>query len=183
MFKKFIDGLIFGCGFTISFITLIMIVSMTLPRVLTFSNSSYDKEVPIQTKKGQVENSTEPKAPVVVESKIEKNFHELSVEEKIEKSNVIFLTRFEPSKDGEKLRAIITDIFKQEPGVEVKYKIGDEYQDLSYYPSADNNRGDGFVVFYAGSPAIMMSATSYRGDRITGLSDIPIALFRKKCGA
>ena len=40
--------------------------------------------------------------------------------------------------------------------------------------------GDGEVVFFTGSPAMMQLAMSYSEDRIRGLGDMPLALLREK---
>jgi hypothetical protein len=43
------------------------------------------------------------------------------------------------------------------------------------------NYGDGVVIFFTGSPASMSMSMSFSGDRIHGLGDIPLQLFKQKC--
>ena len=111
----------------------------------------------------------------------EPDFWEMSIEEKIENASVIAVTRYEQSEDG-MTKSIITEILKQEPGTKSKYQAGDEFAQGSFYPGADRGRGDGQVIFFAGNPASFQYFTSYEGERIPGLADIPMKLFRGKCG-
>ena len=79
------------------------------------------------------------------------------------------------------MKAIITEFLKNEPSVNFSYKVGDEYKNSSYYPIENRSHGDGVVIFFTESPASMQMSITYTGDRIAGLADIPIELFRKKC--
>jgi hypothetical protein len=110
----------------------------------------------------------------------QKPFHELGIDEQIAQASVIALARYEPAADGEK-KAIIREILKQDPGTEMYYKVGDEYAPASHFVASGTDYGDGVVIFFTGSPAMMMMSMGYSGDRIRGLGDIPIELFRQKC--
>ena len=90
------------------------------------------------------------------------------------------MARFEPTADGRK-KAIIRQFLKKAPDTTIYYSVGDEYPVASYYPSEGPMHGDGVIVFFVGSPAEMRMSMSYTGDRIQGLGDIPIELFKKKC--
>jgi hypothetical protein len=179
MFKKFFEGLVFGCGFSISFIVLWIVAALTItPMLATYFTKHLD--YPIDEKKSEASVASPPMPREFREEG--KPFHELSVEEQIEKSSVIALARYERSDDG-KMKAIIREFLKKSPEVTAYYKIGDEYPNSSYYPDVSKSYGDGVVIFFVGSPATMKMSMSYSGDRITGLADLPIELFRKKCAA
>ena len=106
-----------------------------------------------------------------------KPFHELPPEEMVKQSSAILLTKFQ--KDGERLEAVVIEILKQRAGADLYYKVGDEYADLSRWPRENESYGDGDVVFLVGSPSVMSSAFSYRGDRIGGLGDMPLTRLRE----
>lgn len=179
MFKKFIDGLIFGCGFTISFIALWLIASLAIMPMIARNYTHHDENKTLE-KNTSAPVVTVPEAKDPVE--VGKPFHELSIEEQIQKSSVIALARYEKAEDG-KMRAIIKEFLKKDADVVFHYNIGDEYQHSSYYPNVDRHYGDGVVIFFVGSPASMKYSTTYRGNRISGLADLPIELFREKCQA
>jgi len=109
-------------------------------------------------------------------------FHELPIEDQIKQSSVIALAKFEPSADG-KMRAIIKEFLKKRPGTQIHYNIGDEHPSSSYYPSDNKVRGDGVVIFFVGSPASMKMSMTFSDNRILGLGDLPMELFKKKCAA
>ena len=179
MLKKFIDGLIFGCGFSIAFIVIWFIASLVITPIITRNViQEADKTVANINSDSQ---EILPKNDSVKPSN-EKQFYEVPLEEQISKSSVIALAKFEKTADG-KMKAIIKEFLKKDSNTVIHYAIGDEYLRGSYYPSANSNQGDGLVIFFVGSPASMQLSVSYTGNRITGLADLPIELFRKKCQA
>lgn len=169
MLRKFFEGLVFGAGFSLAFVAIAWLaVSLLLP--VTFPSvetTRVDKDGPQQAQLAQ-------------ESVLK--FHDLPVEEQIKQASVIALARYEPASDG-KMKAILKEFLKKYPKTTIYYAIGDEYPSASYYPNESTNYGDGVVLFFVGSPAQMRMSTTYSGDRIRGLGDIPLALFRKKCEA
>lgn len=170
MLKKFISGIIFGSGFSIAFLmcAYIGLVHVVLPNA---ESTTYNT--------GSIVKSASS-SKVKPYKKMETPIRDLTIDEKIEHATVIAIAEYQPEKDG-KQAAIITDILKQDKGVEFFYSIGDEYISSSYYPIENRDRGDGVIIFFHGNPASMRHSTTYRGNRITGLSDIPITLFKKKC--
>lgn len=175
MSKKFTEGLIFGAGFGISFIAISYIAAYLI----------YPMFMGGQLKSGKTPSSvSEIQTPALKNAQISTNdgipFHQLKLEEQIEKSSVIAIAKYEPSSDG-KMKAIIKEFLKKEPGVIIYYQIGDEYQASSYYPKENTNYGDGIVMFFTGSPATMRMSMTYSGNRIHSLGDIPLELFKKKC--
>ncbi len=107
-------------------------------------------------------------------------FYELSIDEKIERASMIAVADFVEAEDGLQ-RAIISEILKKDAGIEAYYDVGDEHSSSSFYPREGYKSGDGIVLFFTGSPAVMTFGSTYSGDRISGLGDIPLKLFREKC--
>jgi hypothetical protein len=166
MLKKFTDGLIFGAGFAISCMALLFLAGFLM---LPMFMSKYI-EYPTGIEQSNVGDNSQPSIP----------FHDLGLEEQIKQSSVIALAKFELAPDG-KMKAIIKEFLKKDPGVTLYYNIGDEHPSSSYYPQKDVGHGDGLVIFFTGSPANMKRSMSYTGDRIYALGDIPIELFKKMC--
>ena len=108
------------------------------------------------------------------------NFHELPIEEQIERSSAIVLAKFEKAEDGAQ-KAIVTDVLKLKPGTVFHYKVGDEYPDGRRYPRQEGFSPEGLVVFFEGSPASTRMSMTFSGDRIGSLGDMPMALFKQKC--
>ncbi len=170
MFNKFINGLIFGTGFAIAF-TIITYLGLTFLTNIKFNEQTHFVSGNSEnTKETLPQKHIKPSTP----------FHELSVEDKIKASSVIALMRYEKSNDG-KVKTIIKEFLKKDKDVTIYYKVGDEYKTPEYYPKSGKIYGDGVIAFFQGSPATMRFSTTYRGDRIAGLSDLPIELLRKKC--
>jgi hypothetical protein len=169
--RKFVDGLLFGCGFAISLVIVSYASWFVFPIII-----------------GSV--STHESIPITQESHYSKSlsgndvngkpFHELDLDEQIKQSSVIALAKYEPSKEGLR-KAVIKEFLKKDPNTIVHYKIGDEYAPSSYYPKVNTSYGDGIVIFFVGSPASMRMSMSYDGDRIGSLGDLPLELLREKC--
>jgi hypothetical protein len=106
----------------------------------------------------------------------EKPFHEMPPEEMVARSSVILLTSYQD--DGNRNKAVVAEILKQDPDVTLYYSVGDEYPMLSFEKQKDMTCGDGNVVFMAGSPASMRSSYSFTNGRIGGLGDMPLAKLR-----
>ena len=177
MFRKFIEGAIFACGFILIVVLAWFAFSHYYISQVRHSEKSYEINT---TPEGLPKPKNQPKTDDF--EKNSKNFHELTIEEKIQKASVIALAKYEKAEDG-KMKAIITEFLKKNVNTEIYYKISDEFSDMSYYPKEKESHGDGLVIFFVGNPAKNVSGMSYYGDRITGLSDIPIKLFREKCEA
>jgi hypothetical protein len=177
MLKKFIEGLVFGAGFAIAFMAIWFLSTwLVAPRIIASQIHEAETHIPASlaaNTHSQISLDSGWTTP-------EKPFHELGVDEQIRQASVIALARYERAPDGE-MKAIIREFLKKDPNVDVYYNVGDEFQSASRYPRDDTKFGDGVVIFFTGSPAQMMMSMSYYGDRITGLGDIPIALFRDKC--
>ena len=168
MLRKLLEGIVFGVGFSVAFILVAVLVT---PQLIPISFRSNDRPSPDE---GDSISSTQGAE--------KPQFHELSVEEQIKQASAIALARYERSPDG-KMKAVIREFLKKDPNTVIHYKVGDEYASASFYPSEGKDYGEGVVVFFVGSPASVRLSVTYSGDRIRGLADIPIELFRKKCEA
>jgi len=178
MLKKFTEGLIFGGGFTISFVVIWYFAAYFI--YPTFIDSQIERV----TTKQLSEYSTESHQPIPPISNAirapQVPFYELDLKEQIEQASVIALAKYEPATDG-KMKTIIKEFLKKEPEAKIYYNIGDEYPTSSYYPKANTSYGEGIIMFFTGSPAMMKYSTTFQGDRIRGLGDLPVELLRKKC--
>lgn len=175
--KKFIDGVVFGAGFGISFIGLWFLASIVIfPLVFDSQSSDIERLEFSSPGQGQIASSVSMSRSVI------EAFFEASVDEKIGMSSAIALAEYEPSDDG-LMKAIIREYLKIEPGTKLQFDVGDEHPGSSFYPSEGERRGEGLVIFFTGPTAKMISATAVHGGRILGLNDIPMSLFREKCAA
>jgi hypothetical protein len=96
------------------------------------------------------------------------DFSARPLKEKIHRASMIILTRRE--LEGDKHRAILSEILKQGPGVRFFYKVGDEY--------CIGCEGEGNLVFLTGNPAQMREAYSISDDRVGGLGDLTLGELR-----
>jgi hypothetical protein len=174
--KKFIDGLLFGSGFALAFSVIWYVSAYIIYPSLIVSHFKQSQEGHFSSEKLPVNSSFSNSRYEV------KPFHDLKIDQQIQRASVIALARFEPSDDG-KMKAVLKEFLKKDPSIEFYYNIGDEHPDSSYYPKDDVGYGDGVVLFFTDSPATMRMSISYYGDRIRGLGDIPLELFREKCKA
>lgn len=178
MLKKFTEGLIFGGGFAISFVVVWYVAAYLITPM--FLETKFEEET--TRKLSGLGVSAAPSSPAATEATGAPTvpFHELGLEDQIKTASVIALARYERGPDG-KMKAVIKEFLKKDPGVTIYYNIGDDYPSASYVPKANTSYGDGVVIFFVGSPAMMRMSMSYSGDRIHGLGDLPVELLRNKC--
>ena len=100
------------------------------------------------------------------------DFYKWPIEKKIEAASVIALATHQIA-DG-KVKSIISEILKQEPGIEFYYKVGDELSDHTRDVRKGTTYGDGEIIFFTGSPAQFRFSTTYSHGRIQGLGDMPV---------
>jgi hypothetical protein len=95
----------------------------------------------------------------------------------VARSSAILLTTYQD--DGNRNKAVVAEILKQNPSVTLYYSVGDEYPTLSFEKQKDRSCGEGQVVFMVGSPASMASSFSFTNGRIGGLGDMPLTKLRE----
>ncbi len=177
MFKKFLDGLAFGAGFAISLVAIIAVASWLWHPHYSISGMHMAPEGIPQSAPQPIPspNAVSSSTPFVP-------FNTTSLEQRIRQASIIALARYEKQPDG-KLKAVLKEFLKKEPGVEFYYKLGDEYPQASRQPIPDKNTsyGDGEIIFFSGSPAMMRESITFYGERIPAFGDLPLELFRKKC--
>jgi hypothetical protein len=105
-----------------------------------------------------------------------RDFDTLPAEEKIKRARGILVTKHQ--QEGGKLRAIVSEILKQPKDEPLRYAVGQEYPDLSRYDGDIGTFGDGDVVLFVNSSSYMSESYTYRDGRISGLQEMPLALFR-----
>ena len=111
-------------------------------------------------------------------SRIEwESLHDLPPDQMVAKSTVILLTSYEDV--GDRYKAVVAEVLKQDSGVELYYKVGDEFPHLSFAKERGQTCGEGQVVFMTGNPASMNSSYGFTSGRIGGLGDITLAALRE----
>ena len=105
-------------------------------------------------------------------------FFEWPPEKQIEAASVIAIAKYQ--KDGDRMKCVISEILKKAPDTKFYYNVGDEYGQCSHYMKPGEDRGDGQIMFFVGNPAEFRFSASFRGDRLTGLGDMPIDVLRKQ---
>lgn len=167
MLKKFLLGIVFGTGFTIAVLCLYTVwMFYVLPPLLT-QNMSSEVTITENTEK----KNLYPNTP---------NFHELSVDEMVEKSTAILTVRYEEGENGN-YKSIVEDILRKDDGIELYYRVGEVYEEDSHYKITDNHIPKRAIVFMQGSPASMRFSTTFSGERIRGLGGISLSLLKEKC--
>ena len=171
MLKKFLSGLIFGAGLAVGFFVLSILSSFLMPQIMSHSG------IPVIESSG--ESTTTPQ---VKPSQNQPEFHQLSLDDQIKAASVIFLADLQQTPDG-KQAAIITSILKKSPNADFYFKVGDEYPEASYYPSNTRpaTKGSMVILIHHENGSGTTEFIPYDGDRIRGLGDIPIELFKNKC--
>jgi hypothetical protein len=125
--------------------------------------------------KSTMSSTSRRSVPQVAETE-EPPLHDLPPEQMVARSSAILLTSYQ--KDGDRFKAVVAEVLKQNPDTKLYYAVGDEFATLSFYPKNGETCGEGQVVFMAGSPASMRSSYSFSNGRITGLGDMPLATLR-----
>jgi hypothetical protein len=165
MHKVFLKGLVFGLGLSVSLAVAYGVYRVS--RGFTLNPTPIESVTPMQS---------------LDLDQVEPQFTDLSVEERISKSSVIFVARFEEAEDG-RLKAVISEVLKRKDGVAFPFAVGDEYPRASIYPEAGVDYGTGVAVFLVGPNASYTSSVSIHTDRVFGLGDMPLELLRKKCSS
>jgi hypothetical protein len=117
-------------------------------------------------------------------SKLEARYSDISelpLEKQIEVSSVIVITKYQ--KEGDRNKCVIAEILKLVPGTKFHYSVGDEYRQCSHYPKVGESHGDGQLMFFVGNPAQFRYSSTFNGERLSGLGDMPFDMLRKQISA
>ena len=167
MLKKLLSGAIFGTGFSIAALCVYTAwMFFVLPPLI---GQNFTSEVVVTENPSQLQHFVNTP-----------NFHELSVDDKIELATAIIIVKFEEG-ENENYKSVVEDILKKEEGVELYYNVGEVYEDDSHYKVSDEFVPTRAIVFMQGSPATMRFSTTFDGERVSGLGGISLALLREKC--
>lgn len=170
MFRKFLDGLIFGFGFSISYFVLWYLSAA----IVTPWAEEYETPTAAQAERAESRvRSSGTTGALLAE------FHEMSVDEKIRNASGIAIARFERLGEND-VQAVIQEFLKRDPNTEFFYQVGDALPDGHEYLSMKDTGSVGLVIFFVGSPATIASVSSFREDRIYSLGDMPLDLLRQK---
>jgi hypothetical protein len=105
------------------------------------------------------------------------DFDQWPLQKQINTASVIALAKFQ--KQGDRYKCVISEILKRTPNTDFYYKVGDEFQFPGGNAGPQTQYGDGEVIFFTGSPATFRLSTTYNGDRISALGDIPLDRLRQ----
>jgi hypothetical protein len=177
MLKKFTEGLVFGGGFAIAFVAIWYATDFLLSPAMPNHKLQRLTAQPPQMERN---SSFRPIGHSAPDPTGGKQFYDLTLDEQINQASVIALATYEMQPDG-RLAAIIKEFLKNAPGTTIYHNIGEEYPGSSHYPKDNTVYGDGVLIFFTGSPATMRLSMTYSGDRIGGLGDMPMDIFRSKC--
>ena len=112
VYQVFLKGLVFGLGLVVA-----LSLSYGVYRVLSgFTLNPAPAATPSESQASDLDR-TQP------------DFSDLSIEERIARSSVIFVARFEDAPDG-KQRAIISEVLKRDDGAVFPFGLGDMPLDL-----------------------------------------------------
>jgi hypothetical protein len=103
------------------------------------------------------------------------SFNQLPIERQIRLASVVAVTRYQ--RAGDRNKSIISEILKQTAGTTFYYNLGDEYV-RSSVAVGDRTHGDGEVILFVGSPAVMRLSVTYMNGRVPALGDMPLTAFR-----
>jgi len=171
MLKKFTEGLAFGGGFGVSFIALWYLTAYVLyPMFLGPQMEETVSEKLSELNQSTINKPIKPEAP----------FHELTLDQKINKASFIAIAEYQKNSNG-KITPIIKDFLKEDPKSEIYYKRGDEFKTYGGQSDSIDYLNQKMLIFFVGSPASMRYSTTYTGDRIHSLGGIPEKLLRDKC--
>jgi hypothetical protein len=115
-------------------------------------------------------------SPAAPQADAYNGFHDWPLDKQIESASVIAVAKVHQA-DGT-LKYVISEILKQAPNTTFYHKVGDEYQPASHAIRDNTTYGDGQIMFFTGSPATFRFSTTYSGDRIGGMGDMPISELR-----
>ena len=161
MLKKFFSGAIFGTGFSIAGLCIYTAwMFFVLPLLI---GQNFNSEVVVTENPSQLQHFVNTP-----------NFHELSVDEKIELATAIIIVKFEEGENGN-YKSVVEDILKKEEGVQLYYNVGELYEDASHYKVEDEYVPTRAIIFMQGNPATMRFSTTFEGERVRGLGGMALS--------
>ena len=178
--SKFKEGFVFGAGFSVAFILISYAADFAIsPTLLNYKLKHVSIPQPVSVGRTA---SAWPFGSALPSHQNQRPFHEMTPDEQIKNSSAIVLATYEKRSDG-RMAAVAKEFLKTASDVIIHYKVGDEISEMSYYPSEHDGHGDGALIFFTGSPAMISMSMTYSGNRITGLGNMPLELLRSKCKA
>ena len=141
MGRKFLEGLVFGAGFSIAFVAIWMAAwFFLLPRIVEWQlPDDIEWHISEEGDAGSRGPTFEQRLNERMDERLEASLaerrpvHAQTVEERIDNADAIAVAMFEPDDDG-RMRATITEFLKAGPMGRYTYEIGDEFSSASYYP-------------------------------------------------
>lgn len=150
MFDNFKKGIGFGLGFGLSFALVWYLFAYLAPAQL------FSQDFP--------------------EYESDLNFHDLSLQERINQASVIAIVSYKHSNGINK--AIIQEILKKDINAKFSYEEGEEYPEASFYPEEGYLSGEGAVLFFFGNNAVNRRSSTIHRGRIPGEKNMPVEVLR-----
>lgn len=105
------------------------------------------------------------------------NYEDISIQEKIRLSSLIFLTKHEIRNGG--VRNIIIEILKQTKFSEGKYRVGDYFHRLDSDLVSNMDYGEGEIVFFSGPGVEFARSVSYSNNALRTDNGMSLDEFRE----
>ena len=159
MFKKLMNGFVWGVGFSLALILLFFVASITFFNV----------------KPGPAYGVDQRKA---MEERIK--WQELSDEQKIRTASVAVIVRYEKG-EGLHMKAYVDRVLSKSEDHALPYVVGSRLETEDYYSQAGRVRDrDGVVVMFGGNPINDLGSIFIYDDRLSAMGNMPIEVFANK---
>jgi hypothetical protein len=144
MFKRFLDGLVWGSGFSMAVVAVVFLA-------ISINTGLTDEE--------------ELAALVEARDRVYEDFSNLSVKERVSMSSVALIVNFSKD-DSYKYRATVEEIIKVSPGMSFEYKIGDRYPEADYTSSTSKPYGEKALIMLVGPRARYRTSAYFDGETV-----------------
>lgn len=154
MIKLFVKGLIFGAGFAVALVAVFIIFSQY-----------------------QISSFTPPEGGSVSYETMNE-WGDLSIAERVEKSSVVALIRF--NKEPDKLNsAYVAQILKKAPSTKIDIGVGQRMEESDFYSNEGSRDRNGVIAFYTEHSSHARGKAYLYDDRLVGSGDMPLKVFLK----
>lgn len=176
MLRKLLGGVVMGFGFSIVFVLILYLVWYF------FGSLSIDLNCVKNTccKHTFEQESLQPigKKQEMISSEESVLFRSLGIREKILSSSAVAISEYRTTHDGH-MQSVITNFCKKDQDVHVRYEVGDVFPPYEAFPKGYTHRGDGFIIYFRGSPSTVELATAYSNEHVS--QNITIREFEAMC--
>ena len=159
MFKKLMNGFIWGVGFSLALILIFFVAYKTFFNVKPRPAYGVDER-----------NAMEERI----------KWQELSDEEKIRTATVAVIVKYEKG-EGLHMKAYIARVLSRSEDQALPYVVGSRLETEDYYSQDGRVRNrDGVVVMFGGNPVNDLGSIFIYDDRLSAMGNMPIEVFVNK---